>query len=576
MVLSCNFIASFYFRMLRFLFIFLPFLGFAQNALFIPDTISGSSISLAIQEGQVNFYGTTPTQTYGINGNILAPTILLNRGQQVSMEVQNDLQDSTTIHWHGLHVPAEDDGGPHTPILPGTLWNPQFEVMDWASTYWYHPHLHHKTNQHVQKGLAGIIIIRDAEEQSLNLPRKYGVDDIPLILQTKGFDVNKQIVVETALDTAVMVNATLDAFQNLPAQVVRLRVLNGASERVFNIGLSNNQVFYLIGTDGGLLSAPVSLTRLQLAPGERAELLIDLQGMIGQTLYLKSFGSELPNGVYGANQPGMGAGQSIPNYSLNPLNGSDFNLLQLNVVAPTASAVNSIPTALVAHTPWQEALADAQRTVTFSPVNMGPTAINGPFVFDMMPFDMMMVNHTIPLDNVEVWTLQNNTPIAHPFHIHDVPFYILDINGTPPAPALQGRKDVVLVPGGMGTVRIITKFEDFANPDVPFMYHCHMLTHEDGGMMGQFLVVDPNVGLPLETIESSVEVYPNPFSEAFTITLPFATVGQEISIVQVDGKELHNLIIEASTISIAMDGFNTGTYFLKNQDGIVLKRLIKF
>lgn len=561
--------------MLRFSFLLLPLFGFAQNALFIPDTISGSNISLHIQEGQVVFYGNTMTQTFGINGNILAPTILLNRGQQVSMEVHNGLSDSTTIHWHGLHVPAEDDGGPHTPILPGTVWNPQFEVLDWASTYWYHPHLHHKTNQHVQKGLAGMILVRDNEEQALEIPHSYGIDDIPLILQTKGFDSNKQIVVETALDTAVMVNATLNPFKNLPAQVVRLRLLNGASERVFNVGLSNGQAFHLIGTDGGLLSAPVSLTRLQLAPGERAEVLIDLQGMMGQTLYLTSFGSELPNGVYGATQPGMGAGQSIPTYSQNPLNGNDFNLLQINVVSPTANAVNTIPITLVSHNPWQEASANAQRTVTFSPVNMGPTAINGPFVFDMMPFDMMMINHTIPLNNVEVWTLQNNTPIAHPFHIHDVPFYILDINGVPPVPALQGRKDVVLVPGGMGTVRFITKFEDFSNPEIPFMYHCHMLTHEDGGMMGQFLVVDPNAGINAEQDEALVHIYPNPFSDELSISVPASMLGQQITIVQLDGKELYKGNIEVSTISISSNRFKPGTYFLKNQDGIVLNRLIK-
>jgi blue copper oxidase len=491
------------------------------------------------------------------------------------MEVHNGLLDSTTIHWHGLHVPAEDDGGPHTPILPGTIWNPQFEVMDWASTYWYHPHLHHKTNQHVQKGLAGMILVRDSDEQLLNLPRKYGVDDIPVILQTKGFDATNQIVVETAMDTAVMVNATLNPFQNLPAQVVRLRVLNGASERVFNLGLSNGQAFHLIGTDGGLLSTPVSLNRMQLAPGERVEVLIDFQGMMGQTLYLKSFGSELPNGVYGASQPGMGAGQSIPTYSQNPLNGNDFNLLQINVVSPTANAVNTIPAVLVSHNPWQEASADAQRTITFSPVNMGPTAINGPFVFDMMPFDMMMINHTIPLNNVEVWTLQNNTPIAHPFHIHDVPFYILDINGVPPVPALQGRKDVVLVPGGMGTVRFITKFEDFTNQDIPFMYHCHMLTHEDGGMMGQFLVVDPNANVHSQEEEASVHIFPNPFSDELSISVPTSMIGHEITIIQLDGKELYKGIMDGSTISISLDRFKSGTYFLKIKDGIVLNRLIK-
>jgi bilirubin oxidase len=499
-----------------FFLIFLPVLGVAQNPLFIPDTLTGNTIQLNIQEGQQQFFSGTTTQTYGINGDFLAPTLILNKGQQVSMNVTNMLSDSTTIHWHGMHVAPENDGGPHTPILPNSNWNPQFEVMDWASTYWYHPHLHHKTNEHVQKGIAGMIIVRDAIEAAIVLPRTYGVDDIPVIIQSKGFDSNNQIIVETALDNTIMINGTINPVSSLPAQIVRLRLLNGSSERIYNIGLSNGADFTLIGTDGGLLEAAISLSRLKLAPGERAEILLNLGGLNGQTLFLKSFGSELPNGLYGAAQPGMGAGQTIPNYTLNLLNGNDFNLLQINVLATTANPVLTLPTNLVSHNPWLEQNADQTRTVTFSPANMGPTAINGPFVFDMMPFDMMMINHIIQLNDIEVWTLQNNTPIAHPFHIHDVPFYILDINGIAPPPELAGRKDVVLVPGGMGTVRFISKFEDFSNEMVPYMYHCHMLTHEDGGMMGQFIVENPNSSIEDHIVEG-FQMYPNPASDHLVI-----------------------------------------------------------
>jgi len=456
------------------------------------------------------------TDTYGINGNFLAPTLVLNQGQQVSMLVSNTLSDSTTIHWHGMHVSSVNDGGPHTPIPPGLMWNPQFTVMDRASTLWYHPHLHHKTNNHVQKGIAGMIIVRDAQEALLNLPRQYGVDDIPVIIQSKGFDLNNQIVVETALDTTLMINGTIRPYKNLPAQIVRLRLLNGSSERVYNLGLSNGQTFNLIGTDGGLLIAPVQLSRLKLAPGERAEILIDLSALAGQTLFLKSFGAELPSAIYGAAQPGMGAGQVIPNYALNPLNGTNFNVLELRVIAQTANPVLSIPNQLVADSPWSATQANFSRTLTFSPIVMGPNAINGPFLFDMMIFDMMMINQYIPLDNIEIWTLQNNTPIAHPFHLHNVPFYILDINGVAPPAELSGRKDVVLVPAGQGTVRFITKFADFANDSIPYMYHCHMLTHEDGGMMGQFIVQSPTNEIE-EINASSLSIVPNPVKEEFTL-----------------------------------------------------------
>jgi bilirubin oxidase len=234
--------------------------------------------------------------------------------------------------------------------------------------------------------------------------------------------------------------------------------------------------------------------------------------MNGQYLNLMSFASELPNAIYGATQPGMGAGQSIPNYNLNPLNGNDFQILQIQVISQTTNPISSIPTTLVPNNPWLESNTNATRTLTFSPQTMGPTAINGPFLINNTVFNMDVINYSIPLNNTEVWTLQNNTPIAHPFHIHNVPFYILDINGVAPPPELAGRKDVVLVPAGQGTVRFITKFEDFANPDVPYMYHCHMLTHEDDGMMGQFIIYDPNSSV-VELQNNKLTIFPNPASE---------------------------------------------------------------
>lgn len=509
------------------LFVLFPILVTSQQFLHIPDTISGPFIPLEIRHDHMHYFTGAQTETMGINGPILAPTIILSKGQQVTMEVTNLLTDSTTIHWHGLHVSSEDDGGPHTPIPPFSVWAPTFEVMDKASTYWYHPHLHHMTNMHVQMGVAGMIIVRDQEEALLNLPRIYGVDDIPVIIQTKGFDINNQIIVETALDTTVFVNGTINPIVQLPAQIVRLRLLNGSSERVYNLGLSNGNSFSLIGTDGGLLNAPVALNRLRLAPGERAEILVDLLGLNGQFIKLMSFASELPNAIYGATQPGMGPGQTIPNYSLNPLNGSDFQILEIQVIPQTINPIISIPSGLVVDNPWMESNSNAAKTLTFSPQIMGPNAISGPFLINNTTFDMDVINYSIPLNNIEIWTLQNNTPIAHPFHLHNVPFYILDINGIAPPAELSGRKDVVLVPGGQGTVRFITKFEDFANDSIPYMYHCHMLTHEDGGMMGQFIVFDPANSIP-QTDEDFFQIYPNPSSQMIEIRSSFDVTKMKI------------------------------------------------
>lgn len=490
----------------------------AQNPLNIPSTLTGPNINLTLQQGTTMFYPPTVTNTMGANGSLLGPTLILEKDSFVSITVDNQLGDSTTIHWHGMHVAPENDGGPHSVILPGTTWNPQFTVMDKAGANWYHPHLHMRTDEHVSKGIAGLILVRDAEEASLGLPLTYGVDEFPIVLQTKGFDGSGQILIHTNMDTSVMVNGTIDPIVDLPAQVVRLRVLNGSTQRLFEIGFSDNRQFSLIGTDGGLLSAPVGLTRYRMAPGQRADILVDLSSDLGQNIQLVSYASELPNGVYGSSQPGMGPGAtgSLVGYTSNPLNGNDFQLLDISVVAQTGSPILSIPSSLATFTPLLEGSENITRNLTFTTSGtMGD--LNGPFLINGSTFDMSVINYTIPLNNVEIWSLTNQTPIAHPFHIHDVQFFILDINGTPPPPELQGYNDVVLVPAGMGNVRFIAQFNDFADDSIPYMYHCHMLTHEDDGMMGQFIVTNPTNVESETLVESSISMYPNPTSSLLNL-----------------------------------------------------------
>ncbi|MCZ7557138.1 MAG: multicopper oxidase domain-containing protein [Bacteroidia bacterium] len=515
---------------LTLLLFFASALAVAQQPLRIPDTLSGPEYELVLREGATEFFPGIRTRTMGVNGDVLGPTLLLNKYDDVSLRVINQLSDTTTLHWHGLHVAARNDGGPHSTIAPGATWNPRFTVLDWASTYWYHPHPHHRTNEHVSLGISGLIIVRDSAEARLQLPRRYGVDDFPLVVQSRDFDGSGQIAMHTAHDSTLMVNATIKPYLDVPAQIVRFRLLNGSSERTYLFGLSDNRPFHQIASDGGLLSTPVRMTRLMLSPGERAEILVDFSNQRGQNVLLMNFGSEIPSGIYGAAQPGMGPGQTIPGYTANPLNGRNRSVLEFRIGDANAEAITSLPTSLVPHAPWPASSADTTRTFTFMSSIMGPRAIEGPFMINDVHFDPDIINEYIPFENVEVWELRNMTPIAHPFHIHDVQFCILSINGVSPPPGLAGRKDVVLVPPGNGVVRFITKFETHHDNTFPYMYHCHLLTHEDHGMMGQFIVSSPPVSTfrEIPTVRDRAvlrEIHPNPASDVVTLRYELPSAG---------------------------------------------------
>jgi len=531
----------------------------AQNPLFIPPTITGNTIHLSLDTGITQFYLGRNTQTMGANGVLLAPTIILQKDSFVDITVTNHLMDTTTMHWHGMHVSPENDGGPHTTIAPGASWNPKFTVLDNAGTFWYHPHLHHFTGKHVSKGIAGMLLVRDSEEASLNIPLTYGVDEFPIIFQTKGLDSLDQIEVHTEMDTIVMVNGTIDPVIDFPAQVVRLRVLNGSSQRVMEFGFSDNRQFSIIGTDGGLMGAPVNITRYRLAPGMRIDVLIDLTTSLGQNFQMMSYGAELPAGNYGATNPSK-IFHVIPGYTDNPINGVNFQVLAINVVAPTSNPILTIPTALANFTPLLEADAVLTREIVmnFAP---GNTDLRGPFLLNNSTFMHSYVNDTVQLGDTEIWSLNNETSIAHPFHIHDVQFQILSRNGQPPTPENAGWNDVVLVEGGFSNVRFIAKFEDFSSDTVPYMYHCHMLPHEDQGMMAQFIVVQ-SVGIDeLSADFSELSVYPNP-SDGW-ITLEGLKNAKTIQLFSISGEMLlTEKVWNASTLKIKMPAAK-GTYLLE-------------
>jgi bilirubin oxidase len=271
-------------------------------------------------------------------------------------------------------------------------------------------------------------------------------------------------------------NGTPNAQISLPKQFVRFRILNAEEERGYNLGFSDNRTFYVITNDGGLLNAPVAVTRVKLMVGERIEILVNLGGdAVGSSLDMKAFNSGQTFGFPGG-EPSTGG----PFGSL--LNNIDFPVLHINVAAATSNAITSLPASLTTNTYWTNADVTNSRTITITGGQGG-----GAFTFDNNTYGFNTINQNVALNAVEKWTIVNNNIFGHAFHIHDIQFKIISRSSGAVSAYESGWKDVVYVQLGE-TVSVIAKFDDFASAVNPYMYHCHFANHEDGGMMGQFLV----------------------------------------------------------------------------------------
>lgn len=428
---------------------------------------NGPEFSLSIDEGTTDFGQGAPTQTYGVNGTYLGPTLRMRTGQTVGIDVTNGLSEATTLHWHGMNVPARMDGGPHQLVQPGETWSPHWQVRQPAGTLWYHAHPHGSTAEHVYRGVAGMILVDDPASDVLGLPDEYGVDDIPVIVQDKAFDDDGQLVFEQKgpsstgfLGDTVMVNGTIAPYLDVTTTEVRLRLLNASTARIYRFALADGRTFDLVGTDGGLLAAPVRLSEVQLSPGERADIVVGV--VPGETVDLRNLSPDFGGRVGPNSRFGTG----------------EYRVLQLRA-AEQLRPSDPVPDTLAGFTRMPESAAERTRTFT----------INAQII-NRRPVDMGRIDEAVPQGATEIWVLRNRDPQPHNFHVHTVQFQVLDIDGQAPPPQLQGWKDTVyLAPGS--EVRIIATFPDQADPTWPYMYHCHLLWHEDSGLMGQFVVLAP-------------------------------------------------------------------------------------
>jgi FtsP/CotA-like multicopper oxidase with cupredoxin domain len=427
------------------------------------DGAGNRVFELRAEKGSREFLPGETTPTWGYNGSYLGPTLRANRGDHVKVKVTNELDEATTVHWHGMHLPARADGGPHQLVQPGHDWEPEWTINQPAATLWYHPHPHGQTGRHVYNGLAGLFIIDDG--QAAMLPHDYGVDDVPLIVQDKRLDADGKMRLDDdslvgLLGHTILVNGTAGPYQEVRTDRVRLRLLNASNARIYNFGFDDSRRFSLVASDGGLLERPVALTRLQLSPGERAEIVVEMSP--GTTAVLKSYPPDLDSAVPPATVGG----------------GDTFEVLQLRAAASLAGS-HDVPERLADPAP-----AAGDRVARTLTLTLEGRQING------RTMDMSRIDQVVEVGTSEIWEVRNQNPFPHNFHVHDQQFRVLSIDGRQPPPELAGRKDTVYL-SPHHTYRLLLTFRDYTDPQTPYMYHCHLLLHEDEGMMGQFVVVEP-------------------------------------------------------------------------------------
>jgi spore coat protein A, manganese oxidase len=440
-----------------------------------------------------------PTRMWGFDDCSPGPTIEAHKDQGLLVEWANELPTKHIIpvdhnihgaeatkpdvravtHLHGAKTSAHSDGYPDDWYVPGKSVTYHYPNHQEATTLWYHDHAIGITRLNVFAGLLGFYILRDEFEDGLNLPkRKY---EIPLVLYDRSFDRDGQLSYPVSGDPkqpwvpeyfgeAILANGKLFPYLEVEPRKYRFRVLNASNGRFLHLSLTNDQKFHQIGTDQGLLGAPVEMDLLQVAPGERADVILDFADHAGEQIVVK--------------------------------NDTAFTVMQFRVQKQTVKDESSLPKTLRPVVKIAESLAIQNRMLTLGEVD---DMVENPMtmLLNNAHWDMP-ITESPKLDSVEIWNLINLTDDSHPIHLHLVRFQILDrrrfnlddfytqkgkLNFTgpvvPPSPNEAGWKDTVRADPNMVT-RIIVKFEGYRGK---YVWHCHILEHEDNEMMRPYEVI---------------------------------------------------------------------------------------
>jgi blue copper oxidase len=498
-----------------------------RPALPIPELLTADArnrIRLIVQAGKSTF-GEITAQTWGYNGSLLGPAIRLRQGKAVSVDIHNTLAEETTVHWHGLEVPGAVDGGPQGVIKAGESRSVTFTPTQRAATCWFHPHQHGKTGHQVAMGLAGLVLIEDDDSRQLRLPQQWGIDDVPVIMQDKRFtgsgEIDYQLDIMTAavgwFGDTLLTNGARYPQHSAPRGWLRLRLLNGFNARSLNIAASDKRPLYVIASDGGLLAEPVKVTELPMLMGERFEVLVDTRD--GQpfdllTLPVDQMGMTVapfdqPQPVLRVQPLRIAASGTLPDALVNvPALPALDNLTQRKFQLSMDPMLDMMGMQALQEKYGAQAMSGrAHGDMNHGSMHQGEMnhgnmhhggmsqMQHGGHGFDFhnanringKAFDMTTPLFAAQKGQFERWVISGEGDMMlHPFHIHGTQFRILSENGRPPAEHRSGWKDTVNVDGGVSEV--LVRFDHDAPKEFAYMAHCHLLEHEDTGMMMGFTV----------------------------------------------------------------------------------------
>jgi spore coat protein A len=430
-----------------------------------PGPAGQDSYTITMQEATANIIPGRPTPVWAYNGIYPGPTIRARRNRQVNIRQVNNLSESMSVHLHGAHVPPTSDGHPTDLIAPGQQKDYNYPNNQLPAPLWYHDHAVDVTGHHVYMGLSGFYLMSDSTEDNLNLPGP-GTNgqfqhDVPLLIQDRLFNKNGSFsypltddaLVRGVLGDRILVNGVIQPFFPVTRRKWRFRLLNGSNARIYDFALSNGQPFIQIGSDGGLLSAPVTRNVIRLGPAERADVVIDFTGLtFGQQVFLRNLNRMVPLTV-------DRAPRDIMRFDIGS-SASDSSQVPASLRPFTAPGTEDVP---------------PRDFILSRGVQNGRTV----WFINAQLFDENRIDANVVLGNTERWRFINNSNVSHPMHIHLVQFVVVGAGAGD-----DHWKDTVNVPPG-GTVEVRARFTDYTGT---YVFHCHVLEHEDHAMMAQFSV----------------------------------------------------------------------------------------